>query len=143
LPVVRTVKSAAPVPEIAGETVSDGSVPTFITVRLIVFVVPCVIVPNPRLVVDTDTSDVPVPVVAITGLVPPLVVTVTLFVSAPREVTSYSRGNVQLLPGAIPEVQVLPVESTITLLPLLAALTFRFGMVPTLDTVTSTVLVVP
>jgi hypothetical protein len=91
--------------------------------------------------VKTETSLVLTPVAEITGFAPPFVVMVISLVCVHVGVNSI--GKVQLFPGATPAVQVLPVVRMVTFAPLLAALTVKFGIVPTLETVTSIVSVVP
>ncbi len=109
-PVDSTTKSAAPVPEIAPETVIEAIFPTFVTVTSRTLVVACAIVPNASDVGDTDTSVVAVPVSGITGLEPPLVVSVSVPVLLPTAVGSYSTGSTQLAPAAMLVLQVFPVE---------------------------------
>ena len=103
----ETVKAADPVPVTDVETVSDGIVPTFLTVTGRVFAVPCVMVPKLRLVGDTDTSVVAVPLSGITGLDPPLVVSVRVPLLLPTAVGAYFTVSVQFAPAARLLVQVL------------------------------------
>jgi len=142
LPVERTVKSAAPVPEIAVETVIDASVPTFETVTFTVFVVPCVMVPNATDVGDTDASVRAVPESGMTGLEPPLVVSVSVPLLFPIALGSYSIGRTQLAPETREVVHVFPVleikkpapmmdgESVKEAVPVLVTVRFEVADVP-------------
>lgn len=88
----------------------------------------------------------PVPVRATVGFCPPLVLMVRVAESDPVADGLNSTGNVQLLPGATPEVQVLPVLSTVKLdafVPVIAVPTESEEIVPTFEIVRSSVLVVP
>ncbi len=108
LPVLRTVKSASPLPEIAVLMVSEAISPLFVMVRSTVLVVPCVMVPKAIEVADTVTSLVAVPLSETVGLVPPVVVMVSVPVLLPTADGSYSTDSTQLAPAARLVEQVLP-----------------------------------
>ena len=109
-PVLITLKSAEPVPEIPADTVRFVILPTLETVTLSTLVVPCVMVPKASDVGDTDASAEVDPESGMAGLDPPLVVRVSVPVLLPTALGLYWMGRTQLAPGATDVVHVLPVD---------------------------------